>query len=218
MNLAQAKAAGLKRQTRKRVGRGIGSGLGKTSGRGHKGAASRSGWSSRLGWEGGQMPLYRRLPKIGFNNKNFARVFTVINVGSLGTFADGAKVDLAAVLQKGLVSQEKGSELFKVLGNGTLSVRLAVRADAVSASARTKIEQAGGSVELIPRLQHRAKFVRKDGSLHPKAVARAAAAKDKPAKAEKPPVAEKPPKAEKAEKPQQADRPAKANKPEQPES
>jgi large subunit ribosomal protein L15 len=185
MNLAQAKAAGLARPTRKRVGRGVGSGLGKTSGRGHKGAASRSGWSSKLGWEGGQMPLFRRLPKVGFNNKNFARVFTVINVGSLASFADGATVDLAAVLQQGLVSQEKGSELFKVLGNGDLNRRLVVRADAVSASARQKIEQAGGSVELIPRLQHRPKFVRKDGSKHPKAVAaeaRKSAPAGKPAK------------------------------------
>ncbi len=171
MNLAEAKTKGLKRPTRKRVGRGVGSGLGKTSGRGHKGAASRSGWSSRLGWEGGQMPLYRRLPKVGFNNKNFAKVFTVINVGALDAFEDGAKVDLQAVLQKGLVSQEKGSELFKILGNGELKKKLSVRVDAISASAKAKIEAAGGSVELNPALVYRPKFVRKDGSRHPKASA-----------------------------------------------
>jgi large subunit ribosomal protein L15 len=169
MNLSEAKAKGLKRETRLRVGRGVGSGLGKTSGRGHKGARSRTGWSSRLGWEGGQMPLYRRLPKRGFNNKNFARVFTVINVGALQAFEDGATVDLKAVLQKGLVSKEKGSDLFKVLGNGEFARKLTVRVDAVSASARAKIEAAGGTVDLIVPRPRRPKFERKDGSRHPKA-------------------------------------------------
>lgn len=164
MNLSEAKALGLKAITRKRVGRGVGSGLGKTSGRGHKGAKARSGWSRRLGWEGGQMPLFRRLPKRGFNNKIFAKVYTVINVGDLDGFADGTTVDLAAVLAKGLASKEKQSSLFKVLGDGELKRRLTVRADAVTASARAKIEQAGGSVELIPHKEARPKFVRKDGT------------------------------------------------------
>lgn len=120
------------------------------------------------------MPLYRRLPKRGFNNKNFERVFTVINVAALDGFVDGDVVDLATVLQKGLVSKEKGSNLFKVLGNGSVSRKLTVRADAISASARSKIEAAGGTVELIPARQRRPKFVRKDGSRHPRAAAKAA--------------------------------------------
>lgn len=164
MNLEEAKKLGLKREVRKRIGRGVGSGLGKTAGRGHKGAKSRSGWSSKLGWEGGQMPLFRRLPKVGFNNKIFKKVFTVINVGDLSTFEAGSTVDLAAVLQKGLVSKEKQSGLFKVLGNGDLQHALTVKADGVTATARVKIEQAGGKVELIPQKVHRPKFVRKDGS------------------------------------------------------
>jgi len=88
MNLAEAKTLGLARPTRKRVGRGPGSGNGKTAGRGHNGARSRSGWSSRIGWEGGQMPLYRRLPKRGFNNKNFEKVYTVVNVSDLEVFVE----------------------------------------------------------------------------------------------------------------------------------
>ena len=91
MNLAEATALGLARPTRKRIGRGIGSGTGKTAGRGHNGARSRSGWSSRIGWEGGQMPLYRRLPKRGFNNKNFEKVYTVVNVSDLEVFDAGRK-------------------------------------------------------------------------------------------------------------------------------
>lgn len=162
MNLHEAKELGLKYKTRKRVGRGPGSGHGKTSGRGHKGAKARSGWSMRIGWEGGQMPLFRRLPKRGFNNKNFRKVFTTINVGELdAAFADGATVDLRAVIEHGLTSQEKHSELFKILGNGDLSKRLTVRVNAISESARAKIESAGGTVDVIPELQHRPKFTRK---------------------------------------------------------
>jgi large subunit ribosomal protein L15 len=164
MNLAEAKALGLTYPDRKRLGRGIGSGLGKTSGRGHKGAKSRSGWSRKLGWEGGQMPLYRRMPKVGFNNKIFKKVFTVINVGDLGVFDDGAVVDLQAILAKGLTSKEKQSDLFKVLGDGDLKKRLTVRADAVTESARAKIEGAGGKVDLIAQRANRAKFIRKDGT------------------------------------------------------
>ncbi|MBZ0151061.1 MAG: 50S ribosomal protein L15 [Planctomycetes bacterium] len=164
MNLAEAKALGKKRPTRLRVGRGIGSGLGKTSGRGHKGAKARSGWSSRLGWEGGQMPLYRRLPKVGFNNKIFEKVYTVINVSDLEVFDAGATVDLAAVLAKGLTSKEKHSDLFKVLGDGKLGKALTVKADSVTKSAREKIEAAGGKVELIEKKQMRPKFVAKDGT------------------------------------------------------
>lgn len=161
MNLAEAKSKGLKNRSSKRFGRGIGSGHGKTSGRGHKGAGARSGWSGRIGWEGGQMPLYRRVPKRGFNNKNFRRFFTIINVGELNGFAAGTTVDLGAVLAAGLVSKEKQSDLFKILGNGKLEKALTIRADAVSETARTKIEQAGGKVDLIPQRTYRPKFVRR---------------------------------------------------------
>lgn len=164
MNLAEAKALGLKFPERTRVGRGIGSGLGKTSGRGHKGAKARSGWSRRIGWEGGQMPLYRRLPKRGFNNKNFEKVFTVVNVSDLEAFDAGAVVDLQAVLKKGLTSKEKHSDLFKVLGDGEIKKAVTVRVDAITASAREKIEKAGGKVEVIEKASHRPKFVAKDGT------------------------------------------------------
>lgn len=162
MNLSEAKALGLKKQDRNRVGRGIGSGNGKTAGRGHKGAKSRSGWSQRLGWEGGQMPLFRRLPKRGFNNKIFRRVFTIVNVSDLDVFDDGAVVDLQAVLDKGLTSRGKHTELFKILGDGEIQKRLTVRVDAITQSARTKIEAAGGTVEMLPRPERRPKFVKKD--------------------------------------------------------
>ncbi len=161
MNLAETKALGLKYKLRKRVGRGPGSGHGKTSGRGHKGAKSRSGWSTRAGWEGGQMPLFRRLPKRGFNNKNFRKSYTIINVGDLDRFVESDVVDLAAVLAAGLVSKEKHTDLFKVLGNGEVTRKLTLRVDAASESARKKIEAAGGSVEILPRMQHRPKFVKK---------------------------------------------------------
>ena len=178
MNLDDVKAQGLKYKNRSRVGRGSGSGHGKTGGRGSNGAKSRSGWSIRLGWEGGQMPLFRRLPKRGFNNKNFKKVFTIINVGELNGFDDGATVDLAAVLAAGLVSKEKKSNLFKILGTGEITKKLTLRVDAITASAKVKIENAGGSVELIPQPTHRPKFVRKgDTEPTPKGGKKAAASK-----------------------------------------
>ena len=149
MNLAKAKTLGVKREKAYRVGRGVGSGSGKTSGRGHKGAKARSGWSQRVGWEGGQMPLYRRVPKRGFNNKNFKKIYTIVNVELLNQFTDGATVDLATVLEAGLVSKEKGSDLLKVLGDGQITRKLTVRASKFSASAKEKIEQAGGVAEVI---------------------------------------------------------------------
>ena len=164
MNLAEAKTLGLKYPDRKRRGRGTGSGNGKTAGKGHKGARARSGWSQRIGWEGGQMPLYRRLPKRGFNNKNFMKVYTVVNVSDLEAFDAGATVDLKGVLDKGLASQAKHSKLFKVLGNGEVTKAVTVRVDAITTTAREKIEAAGGTVEVIERKQMRPKFVAKDGS------------------------------------------------------
>jgi large subunit ribosomal protein L15 len=164
MNLAEAKALGIARPTRKRVGRGLGSGSGKTAARGHKGAKARSGWSRRIGWEGGQMPLYRRLPKRGFNNKNFEKVYTIVNVSDLDAFDVGATVDLNAVLSKGLTSQAKHSKLFKILGDGAVSKAVTVKVDAITKTAREKIEGAGGTVEVIAKRVMRPKFIAKDGS------------------------------------------------------
>ncbi len=164
MNLSEAKELGLKYPERKRVGRGTGSGTGKTAGRGHKGARARSGWSQRIGWEGGQMPIYRRVPKRGFNNKNFEKVYTTVNVRDLEGFDAGATVDLEAVLSKGLTSKAKHSDLFKILGDGELTKSVTVKVHAITKSAQEKIEKAGGKVELIEPKQMRPKFVAKDGS------------------------------------------------------
>ena len=144
MDLKTVTAKGTKYKARTRIGRGIGSGSGKTSGRGHKGRGSRSGASRRAGYEGGQMPIYRRVPKRGFTNARFRTEYTTINVDKLNTFDDGAVVDLPAILTAGLVS--KSADLLKVLGNGTLERRLTVRTQKCSKSAAEKIEAAGGSL------------------------------------------------------------------------
>lgn len=132
---------------RRRVGRGESSGLGKTSGRGNKGQKARSGSSIRPGFEGGQMPLIRRLPRHGFNNKQFATRYWAINVSTLEKFySDGDTVDETSLRLVGLV---KGSRYdgVKILGNGDLSKKLNVVADKISASAKEKIEKAGGTVD-----------------------------------------------------------------------
>lgn len=144
MDLKTVCNKGIKHGARKRVGRGVGSGLGKTSGRGHKGWGQRSGAPRRPGYEGGQMPIYRRVPKRGFTNARFRRDFTIINVDKLNAFQDGETVDLAGVLRAGLASQT--APLLKVLGTGELTRKLVVRAQKFSASARSKIEAAGGTV------------------------------------------------------------------------
>lgn len=144
MDLKTVCNKGIKHEARKRVGRGVGSGLGKTAGRGHKGWGQRSGAPRRAGYEGGQMPIYRRVPKRGFTNSRFRRDFTIINVDKLNAFQDGDTVDLAGVLSHGLASQT--APLLKVLGTGELSRKLVVRAQKFSASARSKIEAAGGTV------------------------------------------------------------------------
>lgn len=147
MNLKTVQDKGIKHAQRKRVGRGLGSGLGKTSGRGHKGWGARSGTSRRPGYEGGQMPIYRRVPKRGFTNARFRVEYTVINVETLNAFEDGATVDMPTILSMGLVS--KSAPLLKVLGDGELKKRLTVRAQKFSASAKSKIEAAGGTAVLI---------------------------------------------------------------------
>ena len=129
----------------KRVGRGHGSGNGKTAGKGHKGQHARAGRGIRPGFEGGQMPLQRRLPKRGFNNI-FASEYAVINVASLNAFENGDVVDAAALMAKGIIKKELDG--VKVLANGTLTKKLTVKVAAVSASAKAKIEAAGGSVEV----------------------------------------------------------------------
>ena len=130
----------------KRKGRGHGSGNGKTGGRGHKGQKARSGGKVRAGFEGGQMPLVRRVPKRGFNNI-FAKPLTAINLAALNRFEDGAVVDAAALIEMGIISSCPYG--LKVLGNGTLTKKITVKAAAFSESAKEKIEQAGGKAEVI---------------------------------------------------------------------
>jgi large subunit ribosomal protein L15 len=130
-----------------RVGRGTGSGAGKTCGRGHKGWGARSGSYRRPGYEGGQMPIYRRVPKRGFTNARFKTDYTIINVDALAAFDEGATVDLEAVLGKGLVSLN--TRLLKVLGKGELKKRLVVRAQKFTKSAEEKIRGCGGSAVRI---------------------------------------------------------------------
>ena len=127
-----------------RVGRGIGSGKGKTCGRGHKGWGARSGSSRRPGYEGGQMPIYRRVPKRGFTNARFRTDYTIINVDKLDAFDDGAVVDLDAILKAGLVSLNTRN-LLKVLGNGELSRKLTVRAQKFSEAARSRRSRRPGA-------------------------------------------------------------------------
>jgi large subunit ribosomal protein L15 len=134
------------RQPRKRVGRGPGSGLGKTAGRGHKGRKSRSGGNSPPGYEGGQMPLQRRLPKRGFTNP-FRKEFEVVNLQSLGRFAAGSVVDPAALAEAGLAGKRSGR--IKVLGKGTVEHALTVKAHGFSEAAKAAIEAKGGTVEVL---------------------------------------------------------------------
>lgn len=141
-----APAEGSKKE-RFRVGRGHGSGNGKTAGKGHKGQNARSGGGVRPGFEGGQMPLYRRLPKRGFNNARFATNYAIVNVSDLDVFEDGAVVDAAALVESGLVNDQ--CDGIKILGNGEISKKLTVHAAAFSQSAKEKIEAAGGKAEVM---------------------------------------------------------------------
>ena len=132
--------------SQKRLGRGAGSGLGKTSGKGHKGAKARSGGGKRPGFEGGQMPLYRRVPKRGFTNV-FGTDYATVNVERLEVFEDGATVDAQALLEKKIIRKELDG--VKILGGGELTKKLTVKAAKFSGSAKEKIEAAGGKAEVI---------------------------------------------------------------------
>jgi large subunit ribosomal protein L15 len=142
-NLRRAKGAV---KNKKRLGRGPGSGLGKTSGKGHKGQKARSGGGPAVGFEGGQMPLYRRLPKVGFRSP-FPKKWQVVNVDQLENLFEGQEVNPKTLKQRGLIKSEKG--LIKILGNGEIKKSLKVQAHRVSDGAKKKIEAAGGQVEVV---------------------------------------------------------------------
>ena len=146
MRLDDLKPAAGSNRKRKRVGRGDGSGHGKTSGRGHKGQGARSGGNTKPGFEGGQMPLQRRLPKRGFHNP-FRVEMSVVNLGQLETFAAGTEVTPAALIAHGFVSGK--NRRVKILGDGDLTKALTIKAHGFSAKAKEKIEGAGGKAELI---------------------------------------------------------------------
>jgi len=140
-----------KHKTRRRVGRGRGTGHGKTSGRGHKGSGSRAGSTAVSLWEGGQMPLFRRLPKRGFSNYQFATRFEVLNIAQLERFEDGADVGVEQLSNAGLISDSKSK--VKILGNGELTKKLQVTAHKFSKTAEQKIVGCGGTAKIIGREQ-----------------------------------------------------------------
>ena len=147
MKLNQMSPALNSTTTRRRVGRGIGSGLGKTSGKGHKGQNARSGGGVRPGFEGGQLPLFRRLPKIGFSNAMFKVRYATINLSDLEKFEDGAVVTPELLKEMGLVKQQLDG--IKVLGNGKLEKKLVVKAHKFSNVAKEQIEKLGGKAEVL---------------------------------------------------------------------
>jgi large subunit ribosomal protein L15 len=143
-NLHPAKGS---KHRKKIIGRGVGSGHGRTSTRGSKGQKSRSGdGSKRVGFEGGQMPIFRRIPKIGFNNQQFRKEYEIVNIGSLNKFEIGTEVTLLTLKEKGLIAKSK---LVKILGKGELTKPLTVKVPAFSASALNKIKSAGGKAEIV---------------------------------------------------------------------
>ncbi len=146
MRIHSIKPAEGATSTPKRLGRGIGSGLGKTSGKGHKGQWARSGGGVRPGFEGGQTPIARRLPKRGFNNK-FRTEYDIVNVDALNAFDNDTVVTRELLVEQGLIGDKNG--LLKVLGNGTLTKKLTVKADRFSESAKQAIESAGGVAEVL---------------------------------------------------------------------
>lgn len=148
MYIHDLKNADGARTSKKRLGRGIGSGIGKTSGKGHKGQNARSGGGVRPGFEGGQMPLYRRLPIKGFTNAKFKKVYSTVNVSSLNIFDANTEVDAVKLLEAGILSKIEKDGV-KILGNGELTVALKVKANKFTTQAKEKITAQGGSVEEV---------------------------------------------------------------------
>ena len=148
MYIHDLKNAEGEKQSKKRLGRGIGSGIGRTSGKGHKGQNARSGGGVRTGFEGGQNPLYRRLPARGFSNAKFKKVYSVVNVSSLNAFEPNTEVDAVKLLEAGILSKIEKDGI-KILGNGELSVALKVKANKFTTTAKDKITAQGGSVEEV---------------------------------------------------------------------
>ncbi|NIK12951.1 50S ribosomal protein L15 [Alkalibacillus sp. S2W] len=146
MKLHELKGAEGSRKKRNRVGRGMATGNGKTSGRGHKGQKARSGGNIGPGFEGGQMPIYQRLPKRGFTNIN-RKEYTIVNLETLNRFDEGTEVTPELLLETGAISKVKAG--VKILGDGSLDKKLTVKADKFSASAKEAIEAAGGQTEVI---------------------------------------------------------------------
>jgi len=146
MKLHELQPAAGSTTAAKRLGRGSGSGLGKTSGKGHKGAKARSGGGKRPGFEGGQMPLYRRVPKRGFTNV-FRTVYETVNVERLEAFENGAVITAQTLVEAGIIHHADAA--LKILGNGELTKKLTVKADKFTASAKEKIEAVGGTAEVI---------------------------------------------------------------------
>ena len=146
MKLHEMKPVEGARNTRNRVGRGMSSGNGKTSGRGHKGQNARSGGGVRLGFEGGQLPLFRRLPKRGFTNIN-RKEYAIVNVETLNRFEEGTEINPAVLVEAGIVKNEKSG--IKILGNGSLDKKLTIKAHKFSRSAVEAIEAKGGTYEVI---------------------------------------------------------------------
>ena len=147
MRLNELSPAPNSKKACRRLGRGTGSGLGKTSGKGQKGQNSRSGGGVRPGFEGGQMPLLRRLPKMGFTN-HFRKVYSIVNVADLERYENGTTVDAELLKKDGLIGKIEANGL-KVLGNGSLTKNLVVKANKFTESAIEKIKQAGGSIEVL---------------------------------------------------------------------
>jgi len=219
MQLHEARRADLTHKKKLRVGRGPGSGIGKTSGRGLKGATARSGYTMKATYEGGQMPFFRRLPKRGFRNGPFRVSYSVVNVSELAAFPAGTVVGKKELKEAGLIS---GPKPVKILGEGELSVALTITADRYSQSALQKIEKAGGKAEWVGgKPKKPAPNFKKIEAEKKKAAAAKAAAAPKPEGkkggdgGQKPagaPKAPKPPKEPKAEKPQEP----KGEKPQEP--
>ena len=147
MKLNELRVVVGSKKERRRVGRGTSSGMGKTSGKGHKGQKARCGYSRKAGIEGGQLPLYRRLPKRGFSNANFKTENAVLNLSDLNKFDEGTVVTPELLIETGIVKKQLSG--IKVLGNGALEKKLTVKAHKFSITAKEKIEAAGGKVEVI---------------------------------------------------------------------